>query len=216
MKMNVKAFCGCREEEGGDGDVPQTLVSELSLHSLEYLYFCRHCQAIRCRHCVDEDIVVRFCPSCLFEVVELQARASSNTCIHNCLQCPSCNSSVTATAVDDASYKIGCNFCDWKSDLVLIKRALTDQVRKLRATTPQYLQFKQLQEFVKKNVVRLDNPKLGLLETDQTSSSGLESDERCFDDRLSLPVLRRLRAKTSKRCKIVNIRWSSLRVGLGM
>ena len=49
-----------------------------SLHSLDSLYFCDDCDAIRCERCVQVEITSYYCPNCLFEVPNASVRAERN------------------------------------------------------------------------------------------------------------------------------------------
>jgi dynactin-4 len=57
---------------------PRAPRSNYSLYPLEHLLFCEDCQQIRCPKCVNEEVVIYFCPNCLFEVPSSNLRSEGN------------------------------------------------------------------------------------------------------------------------------------------
>lgn len=126
--------------------IPKSLWDPFSRHKLEYLYFCEHCQNIKCPRCIDQEIVCRYCPICLFEVTPATARSEGNRCPRNCFQCPLCLTPInpkpvigTASSLgqtqsragtrnlskdnhlldsqaQSSTYKLECTNCEWTSD----------------------------------------------------------------------------------------------------
>lgn len=83
--------------------IPKALWDPFSRHKLDYLYFCEHCQTIKCPRCIDEEVVCRYCPTCLFEVTPATARSEGNRCPRNCFQCPKCATSINPRPVTGAA-----------------------------------------------------------------------------------------------------------------
>lgn len=47
-------------------------------YPLSQLLFCEDCHAMKCKRCIQEDIVSYFCPNCLFEVPTASVKAEKN------------------------------------------------------------------------------------------------------------------------------------------
>lgn len=109
-------------------NLPASLQDPFSRFPLSELYFCEHCHSLRCHRCVDEEIIARYCPQCLFEVTPSAARKEGNRCQRNCFQCPLCLSGAYVikngeeTKEKDAIIK--CPFCEWSC--VKHKKGLTE------------------------------------------------------------------------------------------
>lgn len=83
--------------------IPKAIWDPFSRHKLEYLYFCEFCQDIKCSRCIEEEVVCRYCPVCLFEVTPATARSEGNRCPRNCFKCPDCFTSVNPRPVTGAA-----------------------------------------------------------------------------------------------------------------
>lgn len=91
------------DDKPGKSVIPKALWDPFSRHKLDYLYFCEHCQTIKCHRCIDEEVVCRYCPTCLFEVTSATARSEGNRCPRNCFQCPKCTTSINPRPVTGAA-----------------------------------------------------------------------------------------------------------------
>ncbi|WWC87726.1 uncharacterized protein L201_002618 [Kwoniella dendrophila CBS 6074] len=107
--------------------------SSSSYHSLDKLYFCEECDAVRCDLCSAIEIASYFCPNCLFDVPSANVRADKNRCARSCFSCPTCESSLSIQASDQPStdnavgptatamtlsgppYALVCSGCKWSS-----------------------------------------------------------------------------------------------------
>uniref|UniRef100_A0A915K5V0 Dynactin subunit 4 n=1 Tax=Romanomermis culicivorax TaxID=13658 RepID=A0A915K5V0_ROMCU len=76
-----------------------------------YLYFCRHCQALRCSDCVSHEVDCHYCPNCLENMPSAEARLKKNKCT-NCYDCPSCGHalSIRAAGLVEAASGAGSTF----------------------------------------------------------------------------------------------------------
>ncbi|XP_063237424.1 dynactin subunit 4 [Bacillus rossius redtenbacheri] len=111
QKETVKLACNCG-----------------SLKPIYRLYFCRHCQKIRCAYCVSHEVESHYCSHCLENLASADARLKRNCCT-NCNDCPACSHvlsvrivPVTSADPDDPSrtvtrkgYYLVCSFCRWTS-----------------------------------------------------------------------------------------------------
>lgn len=142
--------------------IPQSIWDPFSRYPLSSLYFCEHCHSHRCPRCVEEEIVCRYCPQCMFEVTPSSARADGNRCTRNCFRCPECftgttivsttkhaggggnrvnsptskGSTSTNTGSDEISvYTLSCPHCSWTSESVgLVFRKTTSLVSLVQAS----------------------------------------------------------------------------------
>ncbi|KZC03974.1 PREDICTED: dynactin subunit 4 [Dufourea novaeangliae] len=60
-----------------------------SLKPISKTYFCRHCSKIRCGYCVCQEIDTHYCPNCMENFPQTEARLKKNKC-SNCFKCPCC------------------------------------------------------------------------------------------------------------------------------
>ncbi|KAK9478246.1 dynactin subunit 4 [Lipomyces japonicus] len=157
-----KIHCPCAEPIVADADasvgtngddklandlsLPPSLSSRFALHSLNELYFCDVCMAIRCERCVVEEVVQTYCPACLhvYSLTESTARArrsgadnaDSFFCNRNCMQCPLCNTNLMLRQrlpTDGSDVYLECPHCKWDSKSVVgltKKSSIYQQVRK--------------------------------------------------------------------------------------
>lgn len=189
----------CEEEY----EVPKTLFSKHSLHLLETLFYCPTCLEVKCPLCIDQDIVSRFCVQCFSEVTESSARASTNTCLRNCLLCPECgcNAKVTNSPSEQDKYLISCHYCSWKFSSELTKTAsLSHQVRAMaRENTSDFTDAQKfVQRYLQKQNPRNKDP---IIKFDLKLTDGSTQDDDVPPPPLSLPKLCPLRSKTEKRCR---------------
>lgn len=63
------------EEKTFDPKAPR---SAYSLWPIERLLFCDDCHQIRCPRCVQEEVMIWYCPSCLFEVPLFTVKSEGN------------------------------------------------------------------------------------------------------------------------------------------
>ncbi|CAL4082398.1 unnamed protein product [Meganyctiphanes norvegica] len=104
------------------------------LKPITAIYFCRHCQKLRCGNCVSHEVDTLFCPNCLENMPSTEARLKKNRCA-NCFDCPSCGhtlstraTSIQAPVLEDPSktvarkvYYLACTSCRWTSRDVGLK-----------------------------------------------------------------------------------------------
>ena len=98
--------------------------SNFSLFPLEHLLHCDECHEIRCPRCVIEEVICRYCPSCLFETPSSTVRSEGNRCARNCFSCPVCFSQMITTSLTDAKegpWILSCNYCMWNTLEIGIK-----------------------------------------------------------------------------------------------
>lgn len=222
--MQTLIFCPCREKTitlDSEDDVdrtPSTLHSPYSLHSLESLLYCPSCLALKCTLCTDQEIVSRFCVQCFAEATETSARASSNTCVRNCLQCPECgcNAKVSPHPQIKNSYSVSCHYCDWKFGKELNKNgSLSHQVRALIRQTDTQLSRSQtfVTGYIQKNNPRIRRGSSNVLQDPPIKFDLSIKDKRVEpkdefgtgdmndnEEHLAFPALCPLRSKTEKRC----------------
>lgn len=212
--MKIRVFCPCRENEE-EKRVPVTLWDENALYRLEYLLFCDICMSVRCERCVDEEVICRFCPSCLFEVTIASAKTDNNQCMRSsCFECPECISSMSVVK-EENGYRLVCNFCDYKSSMLFDKSSSIGRQlvsMKNKNTHKRFYEFRRYYH-------RLASSELTNGATDKpvTFNQVIESkkpskvepilltDEQQQADTANnttiYPKLRRLQAKRSKRCR---------------
>lgn len=75
--MSVRYHCPHENDPTPPLD-PSYASSSSSFSSLDALYFCEECDAIRCNTCVAVEVASYFCPSCLFDVPSANVRADKN------------------------------------------------------------------------------------------------------------------------------------------
>ncbi|XP_043199420.1 dynactin subunit 4-like [Amphibalanus amphitrite] len=92
------------------------------------VYFCRHCQKIRCGNCVSQEMDSTYCSGCLEMMSNVEAGLKKNRC-STCKDCPSCGhtlstraTSIQAPSMEDPTkivprkvYYVACGFCRWTS-----------------------------------------------------------------------------------------------------
>ncbi|KAI9340673.1 dynactin p62 family-domain-containing protein [Zopfochytrium polystomum] len=108
--------------DGADQD-PPTEADYYLLHPIQRLYFCDHCNNLKCMHCVQEEIVCYYCPNCLFEVPSASVKAEKNRCARNCFECPICCNTLSVVSVVDqvttpatsGVHYLSCGVCRWSS-----------------------------------------------------------------------------------------------------
>ncbi|KAA8898436.1 hypothetical protein TRICI_006565 [Trichomonascus ciferrii] len=218
----IEVFCPCMEDpDNTSSNVPATIWDRNSCRGLEWLYFCDYCQSLRCPRCIQEEIICRYCPNCLFEVTSQTAKAEENACSRNCFDCPLCKASMRVISrerqnEDDApTYELICNHCEWKSgdqNMVFTRHpSLVTQVAELEAPTK--TRFKELQKYNHQNAVEqltkentstftkiIDKKKRTKMPLEiQTQELDSDNDEDDNTKKL-IPVRRRLRTKRAKRC----------------
>ncbi len=172
----VLVFCPCneslnlkfgdKEQIGGSsgrlhpedsGAPPLTLLTDKSTrHRLEWLYYCESCRAVRCHKCVEEEVVSIYCPTCLNESTESEAKRDHNKCTRNCFTCPCCLSRLLITSTlnsngTDKIYTLICPGCEWKWDGATQfdkTKSLTRQIRsKMVKETPEYQLYQKLRGY---------------------------------------------------------------------
>lgn len=57
---------------------PHSPRANYNLYPLENLLFCNDCNEIRCPKCYYEEVLLYYCPSCLFEVQSALVKSESN------------------------------------------------------------------------------------------------------------------------------------------
>lgn len=66
------------DEEDGRTFDPRSPRANYSLYPLEHLLYCEDCHQIRCEKCVLDELVVHYCPNCLFEVPTSSVKSEGN------------------------------------------------------------------------------------------------------------------------------------------
>ncbi len=132
---------------------PHTITDQNTHHLLSFLNFCEYCQSVKCRKCIEPEVVVKYCPKCLLEM-----KSEYSFCSRNCFDCPLCdgNVSIHQSKHDVRNFKMKCLQCDWQWETGELEkqRALSRVVkRQLNMKNPMqrfsiletfYLQRKQL------------------------------------------------------------------------
>ncbi|KAK9462755.1 dynactin p62 family-domain-containing protein, partial [Lipomyces oligophaga] len=111
--------------------LPPTISSPFALHTLNSLYFCDACMALRCERCVVEEVVQIFCPACLhvyasestsgIERISRRGGGEDFTfCTRNCLRCPLCLTGLVMFSTDEPKFSdfpiyMQCPHCKWDS-----------------------------------------------------------------------------------------------------
>lgn len=203
---DVGIFCPCLETDDSfeaDGNIiPNTLWNKLAVHPIEYLYFCDYCRAIRCPLCVEEEVVTRFCPSCLYEVSTNTARADGNRCLRNCFTCPRCDKDVTLTVEasgqdERREYNLKCPQCHYTTKDQGIhlnkKRSLASQIYEMA-----YLEKEKRFETLRQYFIETSLPSSikSKHKKNVPNVIALEENPRS----ILYPELRKLRGKRAKRC----------------
>lgn len=208
---------------------PESIWLDDARHNLETLYFCDYCETLRCPRCVQEEVISRYCPNCLFEVTSQTAKADENTCSRNCFQCPSCYSSTKVVSrkrsnQDEApTYELSCNHCGWgSSDHGMIfdrQPSLTSQVSELeKARTTRFRELKKYYHEQAVSELTTDDVTLRkktassvgkILDKKKKNKNPLKIETQELDESEDyditnttnqLPIRRRLRSKRLKRC----------------
>lgn len=69
----------CAHLETPRAPLPAGYVSSFAdFASLDRLYFCEECDAVRCEGCVTVEVASYFCPNCLFDVPGSNVRGDKN------------------------------------------------------------------------------------------------------------------------------------------
>ncbi|KAH3680494.1 hypothetical protein WICMUC_000282 [Wickerhamomyces mucosus] len=113
----ISVFCPCTEPLDSIADPPSTLSSKYTLHPLYSLNFCSECNQIKCRRCIEQEIVSKFCGQCMQEM-----KMEYTSCSRNCVNCPICESllkiSVEKQNEEEQKkllcYNFKCNQCQWE------------------------------------------------------------------------------------------------------
>ncbi|KAK9454861.1 dynactin p62 family-domain-containing protein, partial [Dipodascopsis uninucleata] len=111
--------------------LPPSLYNKYALHSLNNLYFCDVCMALRCQRCVVDEVIQTYCPSCLYvynsDAIGISRRLGSTGehstyCTRNCLQCPYCEINLLMLSLPSKSNDskegdilLQCPYCKWHS-----------------------------------------------------------------------------------------------------
>ncbi|CAN6671725.1 hypothetical protein TRVA0_045S00254 [Trichomonascus vanleenenianus] len=200
--MGVRIYCPC----GGEKPF-------VAPYSIEYLYFCPRCNDLRCPQCAEYEVLVRYCPSCLFEVTPTTARHDGNRCTRtSCCQCPKCHSScsVISKKGEEEGYILQCAYCKWTNGVVAAKPGLlTSQLG--TESSGEEKRFTQLREVYHAAAVEeLAGPQplttvskmVKKKEQDKTSEiKTIEDNFNCQSTEPNNPIFRQLRAKYTKRCR---------------
>lgn len=116
-----------------------------ALHRLAELYFCRTCQCLKCRRCLNAHIEGKFCPSCMADHLAVDARH----CTKNCFNCPRCSSHlvISSNSIERAKqFAFVCTYCDYTYTTAVVDRprSLLSILRsEQRAADPQARAFEQ-------------------------------------------------------------------------
>ncbi|CCH44205.1 Dynactin subunit 4 [Wickerhamomyces ciferrii] len=163
--MTVSIFCPCSEpiDIGHEIDpsalqldsFPQTIIDLNTHHLLSNLNYCEHCQSIKCRKCIEPEVILKYCPKCLVEM-----KPDYSSCSKNCFDCPICNSNVSIHIQSPKikNYKLKClnSKCQWSWETGELEksRALsrvaksqinqTDEMQKFSKLELFYIQRKQI------------------------------------------------------------------------
>ncbi|KAJ7746579.1 dynactin subunit 4, partial [Mycena metata] len=146
---------------------PHLPSSSHSFHTLNSLFFCEECDAVRCNRCVSVEVSGYYCPNCLFEVPSASVRAEKNRCARNCFMCPNCRNTLSVVPSDppdtgdgrlaipistigEPPFFLYCNHCRWDSAEVGITfekpTGLAAQLQKFEDSAPDSLEFERLKE----------------------------------------------------------------------
>ncbi|KAJ7615057.1 dynactin p62 family-domain-containing protein, partial [Mycena polygramma] len=166
MPPTVDYHCPCLSQSGVPPP-PHLSSSSHSFHTLDTLFFCEECDAIRCNRCVSVEVSGYYCPNCLFEVPSASVRAEKNRCARNCFMCPNCRNtlsvvpsdppdlgdgrtSIPISTVGEPPFFLYCNHCRWDSAEVGITfekpTGLAAQLQKFEDSAPDSLEFERLKE----------------------------------------------------------------------
>ncbi|KAI8799926.1 dynactin p62 family-domain-containing protein [Cladochytrium replicatum] len=163
-----------------DAGPPDQVRPTLNAHSIYRLYYCTDCHQLRCPVCVQEEIVVYYCPNCLFEVPTASVKSEKNRCARNCFECPICQHTLSVVSVQDPTWGGGrespttdrrsspaspfgttanvhylsCGVCRWDSLEVGLKferpTGLAMQLQKTEEDRPDVKEFEHLREHFEK------------------------------------------------------------------
>jgi len=97
--VTVKYTCACK--------------NQLSLENL-YYSSSKGKFSLACRQCSSEVIDTYYCPCTLNSFFSSMAFQGKNRC-PQCASCPSCGTTLTASARDSGEYLLVCEFCKWSS-----------------------------------------------------------------------------------------------------
>lgn len=158
--MSVKVFCPCSEPldipqsetetQTHQLNYPTTIEDASTLHQPAYLNYCMDCQSIKCRRCIEPEIVTKYCPSCMLEM-----KPEYSFCSRNCLKCPQCDLNVLihqSVGPSAKIYKFNCSNCGWEAKLETDLSTKTKSVARLiktrlNTTVDALVQFDQLEKF---------------------------------------------------------------------
>jgi len=163
--MKAFVFCPCSEplDFGSIIDpsklqldsYPHTIKDQHTHHLLSYLNFCEHCQSVKCRKCIEPEVMIKYCPHCLLEM-----KNEYNFCSRNCLNCPLCDGEVVIHQSSSSSgsgggggggggknFKMKCGRCDWRWETGELdkNRALTRVVKNQLNQKESMQRFSQLE-----------------------------------------------------------------------
>ncbi|KAJ7627543.1 dynactin p62 family-domain-containing protein [Mycena polygramma] len=166
MPPTVDYHCPCLSQSNVPPP-PHLSSSSHSFHTLDTLFFCEECDAIRCNRYVSVEVSGYYCPNCLFEVPSASVRAEKNRCARNCFMCPNCRNtlsvvpsdapdlgdgrtSIPISTVGEPPFFLYCNHCRWDSAEVGITfekpTGLAAQLQKFEDSAPDSLEFERLKE----------------------------------------------------------------------
>ncbi|ODV70855.1 uncharacterized protein CYBJADRAFT_56386 [Cyberlindnera jadinii NRRL Y-1542] len=114
----VSVFCPCSERLTSELDdtvslelssFPETITDPNTLHIQPDLNFCNQCQAVRCRKCIELEVVTKYCARCLHEM-----KPEYSFCSRNCLDCPICgNNLIVLPNKNTMTCSMSCSTCDY-------------------------------------------------------------------------------------------------------
>lgn len=148
---NTRVVCSCDTSPVGDADAAGHRrhlfagTAAFALHRLAELYFCRTCQCLKCRRCLNAHIEGKFCPSCMADHLAVDARH----CTKNCFNCPRCSSHlvISSNSIERAKqFAFVCTYCDYTYTTAVVDRprSLLSILRsEQRAADPQARAFEQ-------------------------------------------------------------------------
>ncbi|KAH3682367.1 hypothetical protein WICPIJ_006681 [Wickerhamomyces pijperi] len=224
---SFEVFCPCSEPLNSSSKDPSTLSNEIDLpytlkdpytfHPLNSLNFCSNCNQIKCRRCIESEIVLKFCPNCMEEA---SPDSDIRHCPRNCLMCPVCELTLDVSTVrtiegNSDHISLQCTSCDYaytstqghRSD----KHSPLKQIYKdIKQPSDVNERFLQLEKYFSSNANDPNStqpPELMKTRRDKTllseSSILQELDDSSSTHRTvpQLPKIIPMITKTSKRCK---------------
>eukprot|EP00732_Lithocolla_globosa_P001837 Lithocolla_globosa_v1_NODE_1026_length_2939_cov_14.428225.p1 type:complete len:429 gc:universal NODE_1026_length_2939_cov_14.428225:2088-802(-) len=135
-------------------------------------YFCSHCNQIRCNQCTQTEIILYFCPNCLFAFPSGAVKPGKHRCTRNCFNCPTCSSTLSVVGdqvgeqegQEEKRHYLVCSYCHWNSLSINLQFeksvGLASVMMKWEEDRDDVREYEALQSDVEQLLLSNDKPKV--------------------------------------------------------